>query len=87
MTKPRDITKRLRESREQKGDQAKQMQEQLTIIDAVIDEYDEGNNANYLVVTGASLDAPGTVPSFAPSLLLIVLVGFGLSLLQRKTRD
>ena len=53
----------------------------------VIDEYDEGNNANYLVVTGASLDAPGTVPSFAPSLLLIVLVGFGLSLLQRKTRD
>ncbi len=53
----------------------------------VIDEYDEGNNANYLVVTGASLDAPGTVPSFAPSMLLIVLVGFGLSLLQRKTRD
>ncbi len=41
MTKPKDITKRLRESREQKGDQAKQMQEQLTIIDAVIDEYDE----------------------------------------------
>ena len=41
MTKPKDITQRLRESREQKGDQAKQMQEQLTIIDAVIDEYDE----------------------------------------------
>jgi hypothetical protein len=53
----------------------------------VIDEFDESNNANYLVVTGASLDAPGTVPSFAPSLLLIILVGFGLSLLQRKTRD
>ena len=53
----------------------------------VIDEYDEGNNENYLVVTGASLDSPGTVPSFAPSLLLIILVGFGLSLLQRKTRD
>ena len=32
----------------------------------VIDEYDEGNNNNYLVVTGASLDAPGLVPSFAP---------------------
>ena len=41
MTKPRDITKRLRESREQKKDQVDQMQEQLTIIDAVIDEYDE----------------------------------------------
>lgn len=53
----------------------------------VIDEFDESNNANYLVVTGASLDAPGTVPSFAPSLLLLILVGFGISLLQRKTRD
>ena len=41
MTKPRDITKRLRESREQKKDQVDQMQEQLTIIDAVVDEYDE----------------------------------------------
>ncbi len=28
----------------------------------VIDEYDEGNNNNYLMVTGASLDAPGLVP-------------------------
>jgi len=53
----------------------------------VIDEYDEGNNNNYLVITGASLDNPGLVPSFAPSILLVVLVGFALSLLQRKTRD
>jgi len=53
----------------------------------VIDEYDEGNNANYLVVTGASIDSPGLVPSFAPSLLLIVLVGFALALLQQRTRD
>ena len=53
----------------------------------VIDEYDEGNNNNYLMVTGASLDAPGIVPSFAPSLLLIVLVGFALALLQHRTRD
>jgi hypothetical protein len=53
----------------------------------VIDEYDEGNNNNYLVVTGASLDDPGLVPSFAPSILTLLLVGFGLSLLQRKTRD
>ena len=53
----------------------------------VIDEYDEGNNDNYLVITGASLDNPGLVSSFAPSILLLVLVGFALSLLQRKTRD
>ena len=53
----------------------------------IIDEYDEGNNNNYLYVTGASLDAPGLVPSFAPSLLLIVLVGFALALLQQRTRD
>ena len=53
----------------------------------VIDEYDEGNNNNYLYVTGASLDAPGLVPSFAPSMLLIVLVGFALALLQHRTRD
>ena len=53
----------------------------------VIDEYDEGNNNNYLYVTGASLDAPGLVPSFAPSLVLIVLVGFALALLQQRTRD
>ena len=53
----------------------------------VIDEYDEGNNANYLVVTGAALDAPGLVPSFAPSLIVLILVGFALSFLQRRTRD
>ena len=53
----------------------------------VIDEYDEGNNNNYLYVTGASIDAPGLVPSFAPSLVLIVLVGFALALLQQRTRD
>ena len=53
----------------------------------VIDEYDEGNNNNYLMVTGASLDAPGLVPSFAPSLFVILLVGFALALLQHRTRD
>ncbi|MCH1616839.1 MAG: hypothetical protein L7R83_04945 [Candidatus Poseidonia sp.] len=53
----------------------------------VIDEYDEGNNDNYLVVTGASLDSPGLVPSFAPSLIVLMLVGFALSFLQRRTRD
>ncbi|MCH1540354.1 MAG: hypothetical protein L7S56_02820 [Candidatus Poseidonia sp.] len=53
----------------------------------VIDEYDEGNNNNYLVVTGASMNDPGLVPSFAPSIALILLTGFAISYAQRKTRD
>tara|TARA_B110000444_G_scaffold18720_1_gene15709 strand:+ start:27659 stop:29464 length:1806 start_codon:yes stop_codon:yes gene_type:complete len=53
----------------------------------VIDEYDEGNNYNHMVVTGASIGSPGLVPSFAPSMVLILLTGFALALLQRRTRD
>ena len=53
----------------------------------VIDEYDEGNNYNYMVVTGASIGSPGLVPSFAPSILLLILTGFAISMLQRRTRD
>ncbi len=53
----------------------------------VIDEYDEGNNYNHMVVTGASLGSPGLVPSFAPSILLLILTGFAITILQRRTRD
>ena len=53
----------------------------------VIDEYDEGNNHNYLVVTGASLDNPGLVPSFAPSVLALLIAGFAVAHLQRQARD
>ena len=53
----------------------------------VIDEYDEGNNYNHMVVTGAGIGSPGLVPSFAPSVLLIILTGVVLALLQRRTRD
>ena len=53
----------------------------------VIDEYDEGNNFNHMVVTGAGIGSPGLVPSFAPSIVLILLTGFALALLQRRTRD
>ena len=52
----------------------------------VIDEYDEGNNNNHLVVTGASIGSPGLVPSFAPSIIIILLVGVALGFLQRRTR-
>jgi hypothetical protein len=53
----------------------------------VIDEYDEGNNYNHMVVTGASIGSPGLVPSFAPSVLLLLLAGFAISVFQRRTRD
>ncbi|MDE0857650.1 MAG: hypothetical protein OSA38_03685 [Candidatus Poseidoniaceae archaeon] len=52
----------------------------------VIDEYDEGNNKNHLVVTGAAVGSPGLVPSFAPSLLVLLFVGVVVGLLQRRTR-
>ena len=41
MADPQKIAKRLRDDRNQKGDQVKQLNEQLTLVDAVIDEYDE----------------------------------------------
>ena len=53
----------------------------------VIDEFDEGNNHNYLVVTGASLDNPGLVPSFAPSVLALLFAGLAVAHLQRQARD
>ena len=52
----------------------------------VIDEYDEGNNNNHLVVTGASIGSPGLVPSFAPSIIILLLVGVAIGFLQRRTR-
>ena len=58
------------------------------VIDAtdIIDEYDETNNAAYFVVTGADI-SPGLGPSFAPSLVLVFIVGIIISILQRKSRD
>ena len=53
----------------------------------VIDEYDEGNNYNHMVVTGAAIGSPGLVPSFAPSIVLLIVAGFAITLLQRQTRD
>ena len=53
----------------------------------VIDEYDEGNNENYMVVTGASVSSIINAPSFMPPLGAIILVGLIISLVQRDTRD
>ena len=53
----------------------------------VIDEYDEGNNYNHMVVTGASIGSPGLVPSFAPSIVLLIITGFAIAIWKRRTRD
>ena len=53
----------------------------------VIDEYNENNNYNYMVVTGASVSSVINAPSFNPSIGAIIICAFVISLLQRNTRD
>ncbi|MBL6732078.1 MAG: hypothetical protein ISP82_03890 [Candidatus Poseidoniaceae archaeon] len=53
----------------------------------VIDEYNENNNQNYMVVTGASVSSVINAPSFNPSIGAIIVCAFVISLLQRNTRD
>ena len=53
----------------------------------VIDEYDEGNNQNYMVVTGASVSSVINAPSFMPSIGAIFACAFIITFIQRNTRD
>ena len=53
----------------------------------VIDEYDEGNNENYMVVTGAAVSSVINAPSFTPSIGAILACAFIITLIQRNTRD
>jgi hypothetical protein len=53
----------------------------------VIDEYDEGNNENYMVVTGASVSSVINAPSFMPSIGAILACAFIITFIQRNTRD
>ena len=53
----------------------------------VIDEYNENNNHNYMVVTGASVSSVINAPSFNPSIGALIVCAFVISLLQRNTRD
>ena len=53
----------------------------------VIDEYDENNNNNFMVVTGAQVSSIIDAPSFNPSILLIFLCALAISYIQRDTRD
>ena len=59
------------------------------VIDSnnVIDEYDEGNNENYMVVTGASVSSIINAPSFMPSIGAILACGLVIALIQKNTRD
>jgi uncharacterized membrane protein YjfL (UPF0719 family) len=50
----------------------------------VIDENSEINNDHYMVVTGADISSPGLVPSFAPTMIAVVCVGFFVALLQQR---
>ncbi len=52
-----------------------------------IDEYDEGNNYNHMVVTGAAITSAGIVPSFAPSIIALLFAGIVISHLQRRSND
>ena len=51
----------------------------------VIDEYDEGNNENYMVVTGASVSSVINAPSFVPSIGAIFACAFIITFIQRNT--
>ena len=53
----------------------------------VIDEYNEGNNENYMVVTGASVSSVINAPSFMPSIGAIFACAFIITFIQRNTRD
>lgn len=53
----------------------------------VIDEYDENNNNNFMVVTGAQVSSIIDAPSFNPSILMIFLCALAISYIQRDTRD
>ncbi len=50
----------------------------------VIDENSEINNDHYMVVTGADISSPGLVPSFAPTLIVVICAGFFVALLQQR---
>jgi hypothetical protein len=53
----------------------------------VIYEYDESNNKNHMVVTGATISSVIDAPSFAPSILLILITSFAISFISNRPRD
>ena len=53
----------------------------------VIDEFDESNNKNHMVVTGAKISSIIDAPSFAPSIILILITSFAISFIANRPRD
>ncbi|RPG76540.1 MAG: hypothetical protein CBE08_002175 [Euryarchaeota archaeon TMED248] len=53
----------------------------------VIDEYDESNNKNHMVVTGATISSIIDAPSFAPSILMLIITSLFISYISNRTRD
>ena len=53
----------------------------------IIDEKDEGNNEHYLVVTAVNKEYVAVVPSFAPSIIAVILVGFLVTYLTRRDTE
>ena len=53
----------------------------------VIDEYDESNNKNHMVVTGASISSIIDAPSFAPSIMMLIFTSMLISYISNRTRD
>ena len=49
-----------------------------------VDERDEGNNNHHMVVTGASISGIGTVPSFAPSIIAVLICGLAIAWWQKR---
>ena len=49
-----------------------------------IDERDEMNNHHYMMVTGASVTGVGVVPSFAPSIIALLIAGFAIAWYQKR---
>ena len=49
-----------------------------------IDERDETNNHHYMMVTGASVTGVGVVPSFAPSIIALLVAGFAIAWYQKR---
>ena len=49
-----------------------------------VDERDESNNDHYMMVTGASVTGIGVVPSFAPSIIALLITGIAIAWYQKR---
>jgi hypothetical protein len=49
-----------------------------------VDERDESNNNHYMMVTGASVTGIGVVPSFEPSIIVLLITGIAIAWYQKR---